>query len=98
MRYFRICTVTRRLEGGGNREEEAAARRIRRNVLEAAERLRSEVRHFGIHAGVVRPGHQIPPAQLEANRLCAPAEDRAGEAVGKLVRERDFAELHEARV
>src|SRR5207249_6927161 len=72
------------------REEIAARRRIRRDILTALDVLDAEVRDFGIESLVRGPRHQIAAAQVRADTRHPPPEQRADEALRKLIGDSDL--------
>ena len=86
------------LESGVDREEEASPWRIRGNVLNSPDCLVGEVRNLRVQTCVLRPGLQVPSAQLEAKVLRFTLQKPVRESRRDVVAEGYFAELHESAV
>src|SRR4051812_4113204 len=95
---YRFIELSLDLESGVDRQEERAAGRIRRYVLKAADWLITEVGDLGIEPCILRPGLQVPSAQLDAGLRGATIEHRAGQVRRQQVAESELAKLHESAV
>src|SRR5205085_7128833 len=95
---YRFIELSLGLESDIEIHEERFARRIRRHVLEPAKRLVTEVRDLGIETCILRPGEEVPSAELDPCRARLAVEQCAGHARGQLIPKAKFAELDEAAV
>src|SRR5438067_2373292 len=76
--------------------EEGAARRVGREVDEAADLLAAEVADLGVDALVLGPRVQVASAQLEPRARRAVEEDAPRDRRRQLVADRQLAQLEEA--
>src|SRR5690349_23825555 len=79
-----------------DREPVGPARRIRGDVVVAADGLVAEVRDLGVQSGVTADREQVAPAEAELQAL--QRSELRGEPLGQVVRDRDLAQLHERAI